>query len=119
MSRLKPCPGSPVCPELVRSPDRYCPEHRRQLERSRGSPDERGYDARWQKTRARYLRQNPRCEECGITAEDYGAPLHVDHIDGLGPLGPRGHDPSNLQTLCPSCHQTKTAHQTGSKGAPE
>lgn len=33
----------------------------------------------------------------------------VDHIDGLGPLGPRGHDPDNLRSMCHPCHSKRTA----------
>jgi hypothetical protein len=44
----------------------------------------------------------------------------VDHIDGRGPKGPRGHDWSNLRALCHSHHSKRTARdQPGgfSKGA--
>lgn len=33
----------------------------------------------------------------------------VDHVDGLGPLGPRGHDWSNLRALTKRCHSRVTA----------
>jgi ribose 1,5-bisphosphokinase PhnN len=33
----------------------------------------------------------------------------VDHIDGEGPLGPRGHDWTNLRALCHSHHSKRTA----------
>ncbi len=119
---LRPCAGSPTCPELVSG--RYCPQHAREREEARGSSHTRGYDATWHVTRARYLRDHapknaagdPVCEECGRSAADSGAPLHVDHIDGLGPHGPRGHDVDNLQALCDADHGTKTAAQT--KGRP-
>lgn len=42
----------------------------------------------------------------------------VDHIDGLGPDGPRGFDESNLQALTRSCHQTKTNRHDGGQGNP-
>lgn len=113
---LRPCAGSPLCPELVAG--LYCPAHARAKEAERGSSHARGYDAEWHKTRAAYLRDHPVCENCGADEETSGHPLEVDHIDGLGPHGPRGHDPANLQTLCRSCHQTKTAVQTETAGGP-
>lgn len=116
---LRPCPGDPLCPELVPAGE-YCPAHRnRSPERRRPTSNARGYDVEWFKTRARYLRDHaprnaagePVCEECGRSASEVGAPLEVDHLDGLGPNGPRGHDPDNLQALCPTHHGQKTRAQ--------
>ncbi|WP_231626416.1 HNH endonuclease signature motif containing protein [Streptomyces apocyni] len=36
----------------------------------------------------------------------------VDHIDGLGPLGPRGFDPANWQAMSKRHHSRKTARET-------
>lgn len=121
---LKPCNGSPICPELVQPPDRYCEEHSRRRDLDRGTPADRGYTNRWRKFAWAYKRRRgdehpdgePRCDHCGLTADETGAPLEVDHIDGRGPLGPRGYDVTNLQLLCRRDHQTKTAHQTGTAG---
>lgn len=44
--------------------------------------------------RARKFRKSA-CEECGATTK-----LHVHHLDE----NPKNNDPSNLQTLCASCH---------------
>lgn len=71
----------------------------------RKSPTKRGYDAKWRRTRARYLRHHPTCEYpdgCKRAAED------VHHLDGKGPLGPAGHDWDNLQALCHSHHSQVT-----------
>lgn len=113
---LTPCHGSPLCPELVPAGKRYCDAHALDRNRAKGSPDARGYDSRWRKTRAEKLALTPYCENCGSDGD--GRPLHVDHIDGLGPNGPRGHDLDNLQTLCEVCHGAKTAYQTGTAGGP-
>lgn len=114
----RPC-SRPGCPELVLGGG-FCPEHAKTdtADARRPSAAARGYDVKWRKTRARYLRAlNPlACENCGRTPTEAG-PLEVDHLDGLGPRGPRGHDPTNLQALCKSCHATKTAHQTNIGGA--
>ncbi|WP_231332648.1 HNH endonuclease signature motif containing protein [Actinomadura graeca] len=53
--------------------------------------------------RNRFLRANPWCGRCGELA------VEVDHIDGLGPRGPRGYDPGNLRSLCKPCHSARTA----------
>ena len=116
---LRPC-SQPACPELVRGGG-LCHDHARNRQTVRGSAHARGYDRQWRQTAANYLQHHalrnaagePICEECGASAAEVGAPLHVDHIDGQGPTGPRGHDPTNLQALCPSCHARKTRAQTG------
>jgi hypothetical protein len=65
----------------------------------------------WKLTRAAYLREHPlcECEDCALIAE----PLRprasvVDHIDGLGALGPRAHDWSNLRSMTKRCHDART-----------
>ena len=79
----------------------------RTTDRRRPTANQRGYDKRWQQTRAEHLRREPNCRSCGKPGR------HVDHIDGAGPLAPNGHDHANLQTLCHSCHSTKTATVDG------
>lgn len=74
---------------------------------TRPSAAARGYDAKWRRTRAEHLRLEPTCRVCGAAA------THVDHIDGQGPLGPRGHDHDNLQSLCAADHNRKTNRHDG------
>ncbi len=51
--------------------------------------------ARWQ--------LGDRCQDCGASREDAGAPLHLHHVL---PRGFGGSDHlSNLRLLCPDCHQ--------------
>ena len=58
---------------------------------------------RWKKLREKHLRFNPVCERCRATATE------VDHVvDHKGRYG-LFYDPSNLQSLCKSCHSRKTA----------
>lgn len=64
----------------------------------------------WRTKSASFLRRYPVCFDCGDPAQV------VDHIDGLGPSGPRGFDDANLQSLCRSCHGKKTARQDGAFG---
>ena len=55
--------------------------------------------------RAAFLAAHPFCcvQGCGELAAE------VDHIDGLGPRGPRGYDPANLRAMCKSHHSQRTA----------
>ena len=82
-------------------------EYARTIDKRRPNARQRGYDSRWRATRAAYLHSHPHCVQCGAPATD------VDHIDGAGPLSPRGHDWSNLQALCHRCHTAKTNTQDG------
>ncbi len=80
-----------------------CERHR--SKDNRPSAARRGYDERWKCTRARFLRDHPTCDipACHAPATE------VHHRDGLGPLGPLGHDDSNLQALCQPHHAGITA----------
>lgn len=101
---MKVC-SRPGCPNLVEAGVGRCDACRGDAERARGTAAERGYDTRWRRTRADFLQEFPLCSAHGCIhlAED------VDHIDGEGPLGPRGHDWSNLRALCKSHHAERTA----------
>jgi 5-methylcytosine-specific restriction protein A len=73
---------------------------------------ERGYTDRWLRLSKQFLTEHPLCEDCdanGITE----AATEVDHVDGLGPNGPRGFDETNLRALCKVCHAKKTRRSTG------
>lgn len=76
---------------------------------------ERGYGARWRRTRKAKLAQQPLCEDCAERGEAMPA-TEVDHVDGLGPNGPRGHDLDNLRSLCKPCHSRKTVRCDGGLG---
>jgi 5-methylcytosine-specific restriction protein A len=79
-----------------------CAEHRE----IRPSAWARGYDKRWRQTRAvQHLSLEPWCRECLARGEHMRA-TEVDHIDGLGPLAPRGHDHANLRSLCKPHHSS-------------
>lgn len=105
------CP-TPGCPNLT--PGGRCPSCQAKASRRRGSARAKGYDARWERTAARYLREHPYCE-CDA-CEQLPAILRpraqqVNHRDGLGPLGPRGHDPANLQAMTAAHHSAHTARE--------
>lgn len=103
--RAKKVCSRPGCPNLVDAGTGRCDACAGGSERERGTAAERGYDSRWRATRAGFLEEYPFCAEAGCMslAED------VDHIDGEGPLGPRGHDWSNLRGLCKAHHSRRTA----------
>lgn len=101
---LKVC-STPGCPALVPSGVGRCDDCDRGADRSRGTAAERGYDARWRRTRADFLLEHPLCSEVHCLA----LAVDVDHIDGEGPLGPRGHDFSNLRPFCQPHHSQRTA----------
>jgi 5-methylcytosine-specific restriction protein A len=107
LKRLKPC-ANRGCPTLTTATrcQRHTKEKRRREDKRRPNSKARGYNAKWERTRTRYLRNHPICEDtegCITKATD------VHHLDGLGPLGPKGHDHTNLQALCHSHHSRVTA----------
>jgi 5-methylcytosine-specific restriction protein A len=100
-----------------------CPEcrleSRAESDARRPSSHDRGYNYEWKQTRAAYLAEHPMCE-CRACSD---LPIwrrpeatDVDHIDGLGPKGPRGHDYSNLRALTHAHHSAKTARDDGGFG---
>ena len=102
----RPC-RYPGCPNLCDS-GVYCDEHREYSpDRMRGGANERGYDGKWRKARARFLRRNPLCAECRKEGRLTPATV-VDHI-----IPHRGNqalvwDEGNWQPLCKPCHDYKT-----------
>ena len=81
---------------------------------NRPSAAARGYDHKWQRTRRRYLRKHEVCECDECSKLPYGKrPMAevVHHIDGKGPLGPRGHDETNLQAMTKRHHDQLTAKE--------
>ena len=101
MARQRVC-AQPGCPAIQEAP--RCRTHARAPD-SRPSAAARGYGSRWRRTRAAHLSTQPFCTEPGCHA----VATDVDHIDGLGPNGPRGHDPGNLRSYCHSPHPQRTA----------
>ena len=98
-------PGQSRCAE--------CTARRRSATRkpdTRPSAAARGYDATWRRFRRSFLRAHPLCVVCG------GIATEVDHIDGQGPLGPRGYDPANCAAMCHADHARKTSKYDGSFG---
>ena len=70
----------------------------------RGSAASRGYDSRWHKARAGYLRSHPLCVCCSANDRTSAAEV-VDHV--VPHKGDRGlfWDRNNWQGLCWRCHR--------------
>ena len=96
--------AEPGCAELCRGT--YCEQHakpsRVRAPDTRASANARGYDYKWQKTRAAFLKAYPWCMAlgCGERA------TVVDHITPLAQGGPT--EWSNLEALCKRHHDQKT-----------
>lgn len=82
---------------------------------ARPSRHARGYTSRWYKVAKAYLNANPLCVLCQTKGRATEATC-VDHVDGLGPLGPRGFDEDNFRSLCASCHNSRSARDRHAKG---
>ena len=83
----------------------YCATHAREHPAprqpdTRPSSTQRGYDVKWRRIRAMFLRKYPSCVRCGAEATD------VDHIISLAKGGTN--EWVNLQSYCHSCHSIKT-----------
>jgi 5-methylcytosine-specific restriction protein A len=102
--------SKPGCARLTQGG--RCNECKREADGQRGTAAQRGYDSTWARTRATYLRDHPMCE-CGdcevLPYAQRPLATDVDHIDGRGPKGPRGHDPANLRSMAHAHHSRRTA----------
>ena len=106
----RPC-SYPGCPQLVTvDGPSYCITHSRQLHRAyqaqRSDGEEQRFyrSSRWRQLRNWQLRQEPSCAGCGEPATEVDHRLPLRH--GGEPLAV-----DNLQSLCRSCHQRKSARE--------
>lgn len=117
MPRRAPTPCRfPGCAAVLASPG-YCAAHRGWIHRDYGRV-RRTFDAElgfyksaaWQQCRAAYLRAHPVCVACQARGRTVAAVV-VDHVVPIKDGGARL-DWANLQSLCTSCHNRKTATET-------
>lgn len=109
MPQRNPSPCTwPGCVNLAPKGSR-CPECRARTRRRRAAIQATYADPAWKDTSRRYRALHPQCEWPGCDRPS----REVDHIDGLGPAGPRGHDWMNLRALCKPCHSRRTALDSG------
>lgn len=98
----------------------YCDEHRKKRpaairKRSQRSAFNSMYGRKWKKRRANFLRKNPLCAhhlDKGIVKEAQ----EVDHIEAHKGDEQLFWDKTNWQSLCKSCHSTKTVQEDGGFG---
>ena len=100
-----PCP-IPGCPELTTGG--RCAAHEKQAARQRETTAERGYAARWQRIRRRYLYAHPWCVLCAraATVADH-FPLSRRELITRGVSDPDASE--HLRPLCTNCHNRETA----------
>lgn len=115
MSRALSVCSTPGCYELVKRGkcDQCRSKTRRQSDRNRPNAGERGYDAKWRRTTARYLKYHRICEcdNCSSRPEHERPKADtVHHRDDLGPLGPNGHKWFNLRAMYAPHHSQHTTH---------
>lgn len=100
------------CNKLVPSGERYCSEHKPLHVGERDSASKRGYNSRWQKARAAYLKAHPLCVLCmEKNPPEYRKATVVDHIKAHRMDPKLFWDKSNWRALCKSCHDKKTARE--------
>lgn len=101
-----PC-KHPGCAKLIPYGQQYCEEHQSLHRNDRASACERGYGAKWQRERKKFLDTHPFCVKCYEEGKLTKATV-VDHI-----IPHRGDqklfwDCGNWQPLCEHCHNVKT-----------
>ena len=104
-----PC-SYPGCPKLTF--ERYCAEHKKIMNaqydmrlRDRGAAE--FYHSReWKRLRQNFLIEHPFCVECRKVGKLTKATV-VDHVVPIRQGGP-ALDENNLQSLCASCHGSKS-----------
>ena len=97
------------CPSLTRNKNGYCEQHQEKVKQVQRTTNRKSNKRaspfygtkRWQLVRDRHISLNPLCCGCGRIGRE------VDHINPISQGGGET-DPTNLQTLCRSCHASKT-----------
>lgn len=98
----------PTRPKQLKAP-------KRQQHMERETAAERGYGSRWQKARKGWLHAHPLCVVCEAAGRVVPA-TDVDHIKPHRGDMALFWDSSNWQSLCHSCHSTKTVQEDGGFG---
>jgi len=64
---------------------------------------------RWKKVRELFIRRNPLCKACA----DSGKIVQASVVDHIVPIshGGNGWNETNFQSLCKSCHDSKSAKE--------
>ena len=75
---------------------------------NRPSSSKRGYDSSWRMVRLQHLLNNPLCDMC-LKEHKFVQGQDVHHKTKLRVRPDLRDEPSNLQSLCHSCHSKITA----------
>ncbi|MBQ8945362.1 MAG: HNH endonuclease [Lachnospiraceae bacterium] len=107
----KPC-GYPGCPELIEIGQKYCPVHREKCGEDRPGAAQRGYDGKWRKFRAWYIKTHQPCfcTEC-LKEGQYVMATDLDHIKTVRDHPELRFDPDNINPLCHRHHSEKTQRE--------
>ncbi len=103
----------PGCPELVVNGSQ-CAKHKKERVRDYRSSNVRAQleafygGGVWRALSKAYRKRNPLCEQCAAQGLTTLADV-TDHIIEIRDDWERRYDPSNLQALCHTCHNRKTA----------
>lgn len=121
------------CGKVIAAPG-FCETHktvvRKQQDERRGTAAERGYDSKWAKARAYYLRKHPLCVYCQREHRLTAATV-VDHIiphrlkeaidsgdpDRIAKARTLFWDSANWQSLCAPCHNGRKQSEERRAGA--
>lgn len=106
----------PGCRELVTTGSR-CDTHARARDRSRGTARERGYDARWDRESAAWLRkpENALCFYCDREGRTTASEC-VDHFDAHKGDMAKFWDRRNWRPSCRRCNTQKAIREEGGFG---
>ena len=107
----RPCRAF-MCPNTTDNRNGYCDEHQTESKERRGSSRQRGYDKRWEKFRAAYLRERPLCVDCLVKPFPGESPqpaTEVHHIRKLRDYPKLKYAEDNLMGLCHRHHSVRTA----------
>jgi len=111
----------PGCVAYATHGSAYCSQHAAAHGRAFRSAEHRKEAARlyrtgqWQALRRQQLTMKPLCAEC-LRAGKYTLASEVDHVIPHRNDLQLFFDPANLQSLCRSCHSSKTAREDGGFG---
>ncbi len=84
-------------------------ERKRALDRKRPNAGSRGYDAEWQRFRARYLTGYPQCQAPGC----YAQATELHHIKRVTERPDLRLNPTNIVGMCKRHHSQLTALEDG------
>ncbi|WP_211750361.1 HNH endonuclease signature motif containing protein [Paenibacillus sp. Marseille-Q4541] len=95
--------------------DKHRVAERKKYDEERGSAAQRGYGSKWRASRLEHLGRHPLCVRC----LDKGIPIAATVVDHIIPH--RGNQKlfwnrKNWQSLCKTCHDTKTVQEDGGFG---